>query len=84
LAWGWHGVGMGLAWGWHGVSMGLAWAAWGRMGINLQDPCLLHCLQVVAQLFMVLGSGRSSATQCLVSWAPSRGLTLWLRGLRGG
>jgi hypothetical protein len=22
----------------HGVSMGLAWAAWGRMGINLQDP----------------------------------------------
>jgi hypothetical protein len=38
LAWGWHGVGMGLAWGWHGVSMGLAWAAWGRMGINLQDP----------------------------------------------
>jgi hypothetical protein len=28
---------MGLAWGWHGVSMGLAWAAWGRMGMNLQD-----------------------------------------------
>jgi hypothetical protein len=36
-AWGWHGAAwghMGLAWG----RMGLAWAAWGRMGMNLQDP----------------------------------------------
>jgi hypothetical protein len=40
LAWGWHGhgVSMGLAWGWYGVGMGLAWAEWGRMGINPQEP----------------------------------------------
>jgi hypothetical protein len=42
LAWGWHGVSMGLAWGGMGNGaawgMGLAWAAWGRMGMNLQDP----------------------------------------------
>jgi hypothetical protein len=47
LAWGWHGVGMGLAcgvgmglaWGWHGVGMGLAWgwhgAAWGWHGVGM-------------------------------------------------
>jgi hypothetical protein len=40
LAWGWHGVGMGLAslaWGWHGVGMGPHGVgmglAWGRMGL---------------------------------------------------
>jgi hypothetical protein len=29
---------MGLAWGWHGVGLGLAWAEWGRMGTDLQGP----------------------------------------------
>jgi hypothetical protein len=41
VAWGWHGVGMGLAcvglaWGWHGVGMGLAWGlAWGWHGASM-------------------------------------------------
>jgi hypothetical protein len=35
VAWGWHGVGMGLAWGWHiiGVGMGLAWG-WHGVGMG--------------------------------------------------
>jgi hypothetical protein len=48
----------GLAWGWHGVGMGLAWAEWGRMGTDLQDPWPVgRQVAEVAGLFYLLLRG---------------------------